>query len=352
MSDTSDRVFDVAFIGCGQGGGRIAEAFFAKGYQKVIAINTAPQDLSHLSIPDENKINISGHVAGAGKNPSVSHKLAEDRADEIIERMAELFGDCDRIMVCIGAGGGTGSGTCIPVVKMCSDYMSSLGHDDPSKKVGVICTVPTDGECRSTAVAQNATGVLNDIFRLGHEKKISPCLVIDNNKIRKVFPGLTMRAFWPTANTAVADVFDALNTLPSGDSPFSSFDPADYTSIVEAGGCLIMGMSQVEDCSTAEGFINAFHKNMKDTVISDEYGLLSSQAAACVLSCSTKVIDEDFGLMDRVDEALDSIASQLKSRYIHRGIYEHDGDGVIMYSMVGGLTYPIPVISRLKSFLR
>ena len=322
MDDEIGRVFDVAFIGCGQGGGRIAEAFFSSGYNKVIALNTAPQDLIHLALPEDQKINISGHLDGAGKDPDVSCRLVEENEDEIADIMADIFGDCDRIIVCIGAGGGTGSGTCIPIVKMCSDYMHGLGHEDPSKKVGVICSVPTDGECRSGAVAINAIGVLGKIFKLSAEKKISPCLVIDNNKIRSVHPGLTMREFWPTANAAIADVFDSFNTLPSGYSQFTSFDPADYQSIIEIGGCMIMGMSEVEDYSTSESFINAFNKNMKETIISDEYALIQSEAAACIISCSTEIVDEDFGLMDRIDDALDKIAERLRCKYIHRGIYE------------------------------
>ena len=41
IKDKVDVAFKFAFIGAGQGGGRLAETFFELGYRRVCAINTA-----------------------------------------------------------------------------------------------------------------------------------------------------------------------------------------------------------------------------------------------------------------------------------------------------------------------
>jgi cell division protein FtsZ len=344
----TNRVFDIAFIGAGQGGGRMAEAFFDRGYRKILAINTAPQDLAHLDIPEESKVLASSGIQGAGKDPKVAAAIILEQKDAIRQRIGETFGKCDRIIICIGAGGGTGTGACVPLVGIATEYMASIGHQDPHLKVGVICSSPTDGECRSRAVARNAHRVLHDVFELGHGKKISPIIVVDNNKIRTVFPGLTMREFWPTSNRSVARVFDAFNTLPCQDSPFSSFDPADYQSVMEAGGCMIMGVSSVMDNFDKDSLLAAFEKNMKDTVISDSFSIKTSAAAACIFSCSTDIVDNEPGLMDSVDAALDAMSGRLTGEFIHRGIYEKDSPGIDVYSIVGGLAYQHALLKKLK----
>ena len=57
---------DYAVIGSGQCGGRIAKAFYDIGYKKVVAINTARQDLSTLELPDAQKILLDIGEMGAG----------------------------------------------------------------------------------------------------------------------------------------------------------------------------------------------------------------------------------------------------------------------------------------------
>lgn len=46
VEDTFQGAIKMAFVGAGQGGGRIAQAFYDMGYRRVCAVNTTPQDLS------------------------------------------------------------------------------------------------------------------------------------------------------------------------------------------------------------------------------------------------------------------------------------------------------------------
>ena len=344
-----DRVYDISFIGAGQGGGRIAESFYRRGYRKVLALNTAPQDLKRLDIPDDHKYLMHSERQGAGKNPRVSEALTRQHKDKIKALMSDLVGECDRILICVGGGGGTGTGSCGPLIEIAKEYMASLGFKNPSLKVGVICSLPTDGEARSPIVGKNAREVVNLVSTLGQQKKISPVILVDNNKIRKTFPGLTMRNFWNVSNDSIARSFDSFNTLPCLDSPFASFDPADYESVMEAGGFMTMGMAKLDAGVTCSDFVDAFNRSQKDSIVCDTYAMNTATASACIVACSSDVIDQELGLMDEIESALDKIGETIKSDYIHRGVYETDDDGITLYTIAGGLLAPPNLILRIKT---
>ncbi len=48
IEDEFDGAFNFAFIGAGQGGGRIAETFHKFGYRRVCALNTSPPRFEYL----------------------------------------------------------------------------------------------------------------------------------------------------------------------------------------------------------------------------------------------------------------------------------------------------------------
>ena len=71
IDDKFKASFNFCFVGAGQGGSRVAEAFSRLGYQRVAAINTAEQDLNTLKL--ENKF-VRSHLSapfdeiGGGKS--------------------------------------------------------------------------------------------------------------------------------------------------------------------------------------------------------------------------------------------------------------------------------------------
>ena len=56
VEDASGGSHTFAWIGSGQGGGRLAKAFYDRGYKKCIAVNTSRQDLDRLDIPVAQKM--------------------------------------------------------------------------------------------------------------------------------------------------------------------------------------------------------------------------------------------------------------------------------------------------------
>ena len=131
--DECDVAFKFAFVGAGQGGSRIAEAFHRLGYRKLSAINTAHQDLNTINL--DHKLCIGD--GGAGKNPDVAKAKFADHKEDVLDFMRDVFGeDFDRFFVCAGAGGGTGAGTVVPLIHTTQELYDAV--KSPTKKVGVI----------------------------------------------------------------------------------------------------------------------------------------------------------------------------------------------------------------------
>ena len=67
-----DVAFKMAFVGIGQGGGRIAETFYKQGYRRVVAINSAMEDLQGSRRVDRQARHGHGRRwAGHGCRPSL-----------------------------------------------------------------------------------------------------------------------------------------------------------------------------------------------------------------------------------------------------------------------------------------
>jgi len=119
----------VLVIGCGQGGGRIADEFARQNMLAhtkrginiltgALAVNTDTADLSGLSYikPDyRHRILIGGQRTrghGVGKVNEVGAEVAREDGDKVLEgiRSVERFSETDAFLLIAAAAGGTGSG--------------------------------------------------------------------------------------------------------------------------------------------------------------------------------------------------------------------------------------------------
>lgn len=109
VSPSIETFARIKVIGVGGAGGAAINRMVEAGVEGVefIAINTDAQALHHSKA--QTKIHI-GHETtkglGAGADPGVGQKAAEESTEEI----KEAIKDADMVFVTIGAGGGTGSG--------------------------------------------------------------------------------------------------------------------------------------------------------------------------------------------------------------------------------------------------
>ena len=356
VKDESRGALTYAFIGAGQGGGRMVKAFYDLGYKKTLAINTAKNDLNLLDLPQEHKFYIDHYGdQGAGKDQVKAAIAFEAREQEVFNQLKNIVGEkVDRIVICAGIAGGSGGGSVIPLIKLCKKYFTYVGKQgNASERIGVIASLPTTGESASPVVANNAYNRIKQLCTMAEEKKFSPLIIVDNQKIKKLYPKLTVKAFWPTINNTVAGLFHIFNVLATQNSDYTSFDPQDYDSVMKSSGCMIMGLTAVKDFESETGVSTALKSNLETTLLAEGFDLKTATAAAGVVVGGTRIFEETAGLMDNLEHAFSTLAAITGNAIVHRGIYEDPSkDKLVVYTLIGGLDAPAKRLEELTKFMK
>lgn len=354
VEDESGGAIRYGIVGSGQGGGRMAKAFFDLGYRKTIAFNLAQSDLNHLGLPENHKHHLVYEGAsGAGKNHAVSKKAFDDKSQEVFNKYKEIFGDkIDRILICVGVGGGTGGGSVMSLLDTAKRYFAYIGVENPSERVGVIASLPTTGECASPVVAENSYNRMTELCEAAEDNQFAPLVIIDNDKIKKLYPRLTVKQFWPTLNNTVAGLFHIFNLLCTKNSDYTVFDPADYESIMKTSGCMIFGATTIKDPESPTSVSQGLRNNLEKTLLASGFDLTSAKGAASIIVGGTVLYETVPGLMDNIEYGFDTLATLTGGAIIHRGIYEDpEREKLVAYTIVGGLKSPKKRIEELKKFL-
>lgn len=337
-----------AWIGSGQCGGRLVKAFYDLGYKKAVAVNTTYHDLDLLGLPPSQKFLMDIGEKGAGKDMGRGQQAAAQWRQDILHLTRKTFGtEVDHVMVCFGAGGGTGGGSAAELVSIAKDYVYSIGKTEPNKHVGVIMTLPTNGEANSPQVAENAYQVATELGKMASKGQISPLIIIDNEKISRMYPGKTVREFWPSVNNTVAGMFDIFNRLSSLSSPYTTLDPVDYQSILKAGGCAIMGLTRVEKYKDRFALSSAVKQNLEKTLLSNGFDLSTAKVAGCIVVGGKRMMANTPNLQDNINFAFDVLADLTGKATIHRGIYEDGREALRVYTIIGGLDFPTQRVEEL-----
>ncbi|MFB0553581.1 MAG: hypothetical protein ACETWQ_09735 [Phycisphaerae bacterium] len=341
-----------AWIGAGQCGGRLVKSFYDLGYRKVLAVNTTHHDLDLLDIPKNQKYSMNIGEKGAGKDMERGREAVQQYQQDILHLTRQTFGtQVDHIMVCFGAGGGTGSGSIVGLIEIAKRYARYIGLNNPNKNVGVVMTLPTVGEASSPLVAENAYKVAWELGQMATSGKISPLIIVDNDKINKMYPGMTVKSFWPSTNNTVASLFDIFNKLSALSSQYTSFDPVDYHSIMESGGCAIMGLTKVTKFGDKFSLSEAVKKNLEKTLLAGGFDLTSSKVSGCIAVGGKKLMASAKGLQDNIDYSFDVLSEITGKATIHRGIYEDGRESLRVYTIIGGLSSPTERLEELRSHM-
>lgn len=340
IADTVETAFKLCFIGSGQGGSRIAEAFYNLGYRRVCALNSTPTDLAAIKIPECNKLCIGG--AGAGKNPQVASKLFADRKEDVLDFMRRSFGPVfDRIIICAGAGGGTGAGTVIPLVQTAIELQLALKL---TPKVGVILALPKNSEGKK--VNENAYFTLETLVKHVEGSLITPLIVLDNEKISTIYPGLAVAPFWITANQSVATLLTMFNSICTKNSSYTSFDRNDLGSILDSG-IIVFGATQLTKWDDQADISLAVRDNLKRNILSGGLDLSTGTVAGAVMIGGAGVLEKMPS--DHMDHAFDQLNRLLRpGSTVHRGIYSGSKETLAVYTAIGGLARPKEKLEELK----
>lgn len=342
IEDKHQTSFKLGIIGSGQGGGRIAKAFYDTGYRRVCVINTAEQDLNTSGFEPKQRM-LVGQGGGAGKNPAAARETFLKEKENVLDFMKRSFGEeLDRTIVCIGAGGGTGAGTAEHLVDCAIELQTSLKC--PTKKVGVIVALPKISE--GAKVCANAYHTLNALVKLAKEGFVSPLVIIDNEKINQLYKNLSTTKFWETANKSIASLFNLFNVVTTKNSSFVSFDPNDFKTVLDSG-IIVFGAAPVAKWDSETDISYAIRDNLSRNIISDGIDLKTGTTAACVVIGGRNILDDlPQSHLDHGFEQLTRILGPGST--IHRGIYSSNAPNLVVYTMIGGLDAPQAKLEELK----
>jgi cell division GTPase FtsZ len=342
--DAKNLALKFGIIGTGQGGSKLCDTFYQIGYRRVCAINTTSQDFLGLTIPTKNQ-KVMESQGGAGKDPSKGWESLNTSREEVLNLMRHSFGeDVERIIICVGAGGGTGSGSAIPLMKLAKYYLAQLGKPE---KVGMIVTLPKKAE--GGRVQTNAYRLLTDLKVLAESKALSPFIIVDNESIHQMFPNVSAKEFWNTANKNIVGLFDIFNVLACQKSQYTTFDKEDYRSILDSGS-IIFGATKLDSYTKDTDISDGLRNNLKRTLLADADIKTSTHVAAILCAPDSLLgilpqahIDLAFATLERI------LGAENRDVMVHQGIYEAKRMGLYLYTMVGGFIIPQERLLQMKT---
>jgi len=342
IEDDVPGSFKFCFLGAGQGGSRIVEAFSKIGYNRTAVVNTAQQDLNSVKLKDENKLCIG--EGGAGKDPEVARKLLEEKKEDVIDFMRYSFGDSfDRIFICAGGGGGSGSGMVTSLVHLAKEVQELTRTTE--KKVGVILTLPKNSE--GAKVNANAATALRNVYALVKEGSVSPLIILDNEKVSQLYPNVAVSKFWNAANSNFTGLFHLFNLTSSKDSSFTSFDKNDYKGVLNSG-MIVFGASPVKNWEDPVAIARVVRENLKSNLLSGGVDVSTGSVAGVIMIGGTEVLDNL--PQAYIDQSLDQLNRMLRTgSTVHGGVYSGDKPTLNIFCVVGGVAEPS---KRLKEMVR
>ncbi len=225
MATPQNHLAVIKVVGVGGGGVNAVNRMIEVGLKGVefIAVNTDAQAL--LMSDAETKLDIGReltHGLGAGADPAVGRKAAEDHIDEIT---AALEG-ADMVFVTAGEGGGTGTGAA-PVV-------AKIARDAGALTVGVVTRPFSFEGNRRAAQAEGGVTTLRE--------EVDTLIVIPNDRLLEI----------SDANISVLDAFRAADqVLLSGVQGITELittpglinvDFNDVKSVMKDAGSALMGI--------------------------------------------------------------------------------------------------------------
>lgn len=324
---------------------RIADTFYQIGYRRVCVVNTTTQDFLGLELPTKNQKVFESSAGGAGKDPSKGYEAIRNSSEEVMNLMRHSFGeDIEHIIVCVGSGGGSGTGCTIPLINMAKYYLRNLGKPE---KVGVVASLPKFNE--GGKVQENAYNLMLQLEKLLEQKTISPLVITDNQMIHQMFPNVPAKKFWSTANKNTVGLFDIFNVLACQRSAYVTFDRADYRSILSSG-LIIFGATKLDRFEKDTDIADCLRTNLKRTLLA-EADLFEASHAAALIAAPDNILsilpqtylDLAFNTMERI------LGSENKNLIFHQGVYEATRVGLYVYSMVGGLKIPVRRMNQMRA---
>lgn len=263
-----DSLATIKVIGVGGGGNNAVNRMIEHGVQGVefIAVNTDAQALNLSKA--EVKMQIGGKLTrglGAGANPEVGKKAAEESKEQIEEALQ----GADMVFVTAGMGGGTGTGAA-PVI-------AQIARDLGALTVGVVTRPFTfEGRKRSTQAAGGIEAM---------KQAVDTLIVIPNDRLLEIVDKSTpmLEAFREADNVlrqGVQGISDLI-AVPG----LINLDFADVKTIMSNKGSALMGIGVASgENRAADAAKKAISSPLLETSIDGAQGVLMNITGGSNLS--------------------------------------------------------------------
>ncbi|CAN5347778.1 cell division protein FtsZ [soil metagenome] len=234
MTSNQNYLAVIKVVGIGGGGVNAVNRMIELGLRGVefIAINTDAQAL--LMSDADVKLDVGRELTrglGAGADPEVGRRAAEDHAEEIEEALA----GADMVFVTAGEGGGTGTGGA-PVVARIAKSIGALTIGVVTKPFGF------EGKRRS---AQAEVGVVN------LKNEVDTLIVVPNDRLLEISDrGISMLEAFATADQVLVAGVQGITDLITTPG-LINLDFADVKSVMQGAGSALMGIGSARGADRA-----------------------------------------------------------------------------------------------------
>lgn len=313
----------IKVIGVGGGGNNAVKRMKEEGLQGVefVAVNTDKQILNNLDI--NTKLQIGSKITkglGAGANPAVGMKAAEESRNEIEEALDKT----DMVFVTAGMGGGTGTGAA-PVV-------AQIAKEKGILTVGVVTKPFTfEGRKRQMQAEQGIEAL---------KGKVDTLVIIPNDKLLQISDKrTTMSEAFMMADEVLMDGIQGISDLIAVPN-LINLDFADVRSIMLNQGIAHMGIGKANGDNRA---MEAAKLAVKSPLLETSIG-----GAKAVL---INVTGKELGLFE-VNEAAELIREEVDpdaNIIFGAGIDESLGDDIKITVIATGFDFDNPMANKLKS---
>ena len=230
-----DNVVTIKVVGIGGAGNNVVNRMVKSGTQGVefVSINTDKPGLS-ISAADQ-KVQIGEkltHGQGAGANPDVGKKAAEESRNNI----AQILENTDMVFIAAGMGGGTGTGA--------SPVVADIAREQGILTVGVV-TKPFsfEGKRRMDQANEGISNLLS---------KVDALLIIPNDRLKHATDQkLTFANAFEIADDVLLQAVNSISELIKN-TGFINLDFADVTAIMKDAGYAHMGVGHAAGKGKAE----------------------------------------------------------------------------------------------------
>lgn len=313
----------IKVIGVGGGGNNAVKRMKEEGLQGVefVAVNTDKQILNNLDI--NTKLQIGSKITkglGAGANPAVGMKAAEESRNEIEEALDKT----DMVFVTAGMGGGTGTGAA-PIV-------AQIAKEKGILTVGVVTKPFTfEGRKRQMQAEQGIEAL---------KGKVDTLVIIPNDKLLQISDKrTTMSEAFMMADEVLMDGIQGISDLIAVPN-LINLDFADVRSIMLNQGIAHMGIGKANGDNRA---MEAAKLAVKSPLLETSIG-----GAKAVL---INITGKELGLFE-VNEAAELIREEVDpdaNIIFGAGIDDSLGDDIKITVIATGFDSDNPMANKLKS---